>query len=124
MSYPQAQSVYQCYLALSLQATEQSVIGDFGCGIGGPTRCIAQFTGARIKAVNINPMHLATMKELNTAAHIDHRIELICADYHKTPIDSNSLDGVYMCESAACSFDHKGIVHFCGGQALVKSVFL
>lgn len=52
MNYPQAQSVYQAYLALSLGLgpnAEEAVIGDFGCGIGGPTRLIAQFTGARIK---------------------------------------------------------------------------
>lgn len=33
--------------------------------------------------------------------------QLINADYHHTPIASDSLDGVYMCESAACTHDHK-----------------
>lgn len=107
MNYPQAQSVYQCYLALSLQANENSVIGDFGCGTGGPTRCIAQFTGAKIKAVNINPNHLRQMKILNDEANISHRIELVQADYHDTKLPAESLDGVYMCESAACTFDHR-----------------
>ena len=107
MNYPQCQSVYQCYLALALGANENTVIGDFGCGTGGPTRCIAQFSGSKIKAVNINEGHLATMKRWNEKAGIAHKIELIQADYHKTPIESNSLDGLYMCESAACTYDHK-----------------
>lgn len=107
MSYPQCQSVYQCYLAQALKADENSVIGDFGCGTGGPTRCIAQFTGAKIKAVNINEGHLKQMKKWNEDAHIDHRIELVQADYHATPLAANSLDGVYMCESAACTYDHR-----------------
>ncbi len=29
------------------------------------------------------------------------------ADYHETGLASNSLSGVYMCESAACTYDHK-----------------
>lgn len=106
-NYPQAQSVYQCFLGLQLKADEHSVIGDFGCGTGGPTRCIAQFTGAKIKAVNINPNHLRQMKQWNEEANIAHRIELIQADYHATPLPPASLDGVYMCESAACTYDHK-----------------
>jgi ubiquinone/menaquinone biosynthesis C-methylase UbiE len=107
MNYPQAQSVYQCFLAHSLRMKETGTYGDFGCGIGGPTRCIAQFSGAKIKAVNINPGHLRLMRRYNEEANIAHRIELIEADYHNTGLPSSSLDGVYMCESAACTFDHK-----------------
>src|SRR5690242_2456774 len=46
-SYRACQQQYQSYLALSLGANEKMTIGDFGCGTGGPTRCIAQFSGAR-----------------------------------------------------------------------------
>lgn len=99
--------MYQCYLGMSLQANENSVIGDFGCGTGGPTRCIAQFTGAKIKAVNISEYHLKVMQKWNEEEHIDHQIELIPSDFHHTPIESNSLDGVYMCESLAHSPDYK-----------------
>lgn len=106
-NYPQAQSVYQCYLGLALKADENSVLGDFGCGTGGPTRCIAQFTGAKIKAVNINRMHLRQLEQFNREANIAHRIEPVCADYHDTKLPAASLDGVYMCESAACTYDHK-----------------
>ncbi len=106
-SYAACQQMYQCYLALSLGANETMTIGDFGCGTGGPTRTIAQFTGARIKAVNINEGHLAQMKKWNEQAGIDHQIELVCSDYHETPIDSESLDGVYMCESLAHSPDYE-----------------
>lgn len=107
MSYPQCQSVYQCYLGHSLRVDENSVIGDFGCGTGGPTRCIAQFTGAKIKAVNINKMHLAQMDQFNRECRISHQIEGVCADYHCTGLPDASLDGVYMCESAACTYDHR-----------------
>jgi len=106
-SYPACQQMYQCYLGLSLQANENSVLGDFGCGTGGPTRCIAQFTGAKIKAVNITKYHLQTMQKWNEEMNIAHRIEPICSDYHHTPIESNSLDGVYMCESLGHSPDYK-----------------
>ncbi len=69
MNYPQAQSVYQCFLALKLGMREfeeaGDVYGDFGCGIGGPTRMIAQFSGAKIVAVNINKMHLEYLARYN-----------------------------------------------------------
>lgn len=106
-TYPACQQMYQCYLGMSLGANENSVIGDFGCGTGGPTRCIAQFTGAKIKAVNITEYHLKVMQKWNEQEHIDHQIELIPSDFHHTPIESNSLDGVYMCESLAHSPDYK-----------------
>lgn len=106
-SYAACQQMYQTYLALSLGANESMTIGDFGCGTGGPTRTIAQFTGARIKAVNINERHLEQMKKWNQEAGIDHRIELVCADYHDTPFEDGSLDGVYMCESLAHSPDYE-----------------
>lgn len=41
-TYAASQQMYQCYLGASLDADENSVLGDFGCGTGGPTRCIAQ----------------------------------------------------------------------------------
>lgn len=69
MNYPQAQSVYQCFLALKLGMREfeeaGDVYGDFGCGVGGPTRMIAQFSGAKIVAVNINKMHLEYLAKYN-----------------------------------------------------------
>jgi SAM-dependent methyltransferase len=69
MNYPQAQSVYQCYLALKLGMREfeeaGDIYGDFGCGTGGPTRMIAQFSGAKIVAVNINKMHLELLAKYN-----------------------------------------------------------
>jgi hypothetical protein len=69
MNYPQAQSVYQCFLALKLGMREfekaGDVYGDFGCGTGGPTRMIAQFSGAKIVAVNINKMHLEQLAMYN-----------------------------------------------------------
>jgi sterol 24-C-methyltransferase len=106
-SYRACQQMYQCYLALSLGANENMTLGDFGCGTGGPTRCITQFSGARIKAVNINKKHLAQMKKWNEEFHVDHKIELVCSDYHHTPFENDSLDGVYMCESLAHSPDYK-----------------
>jgi sterol 24-C-methyltransferase len=105
-TYAACQQMYQAYLALSLCANETMTIGDFGCGTGGPTRCIAQFSGARIKAVNLSEKQLAQMAKWNEEAHIDHQIELVCADYHDTPFANNSLDGVYMCESLAHSPDY------------------
>lgn len=106
-SYRACQQMYQSYLGLSLGANESMTLGDFGCGTGGPTRCIAQFTGARIKAVNINKKHLAQMQEWNEEFHLDHQIDLVRSDFHHTPFENDSLDGVYMCESLAHSPDYK-----------------
>lgn len=105
-TYPACQQMYQCYLGMSLSANENMTIGDFGCGTGGPTRCIAQFTGAKIKAVNVTQRHLDQMKDWNQRENIDHRIDLVRSDFHNTPFNDESLDGVYMCESLAHSPDY------------------
>ncbi len=106
-TYAACQQMYQSYLGLSLGANEHMTIADFGCGTVGPTRCVAQFTGAQIKAVNLNEKQLAQMKQWNQEAHIDHKIELVCSDYHETPFEDASLDGVFMCESLAHSPDYE-----------------
>lgn len=91
---------------------------------------IAQFSGAKITAVNINPMHLDLLRRHNEDAKISNRIIPFLADYHETGLPDASFDGVYMCESAgkrererefafegivvktsppiiACTYDHK-----------------
>lgn len=104
--YPASQQMYQCYLGHSLGVREGQTIGDFGCGTGGPTRCIAQFTGAKIKAVNITRYHLKQAEKWNKEFGLEDRIELIRSDFHATPLEDESLDGVYMCESLGHSPDY------------------
>jgi hypothetical protein len=115
-TYPACQQMYQCYLGMSFGANENSVIGDFGSGTGGPTRCTAQSTGIKIKAANITEYHLQAMQKRNEEEHIDHQIEPICSDYRHNPIEGNSLNGVYICESCSARrhsvFSTRGQVHW------------
>jgi cyclopropane fatty-acyl-phospholipid synthase-like methyltransferase len=45
---------HEYYLALRLGLDQNKLCADFGCGVGGPMRNIARFSGAKIVGINNN----------------------------------------------------------------------
>ena len=95
-----------CLFCISFVQNEDTVIGDFGCGCGGPARCIAQFTGTKLKCVNITKKHLEMAAAYNKEFGLEDKIELVHSDFHATPFEDESLDGVFFCESLGHSPDY------------------
>lgn len=90
---------HEYYLAGRLGIHHGAKVLDCGCGIGGPARNIARFTGAEIKAVTINKFQVDRGNKLSTREGLRGQVELIQADFMKLPFSEASFDGVYAIES-------------------------
>jgi MPBQ/MSBQ methyltransferase len=85
---------------LEIESSSSSDIADFGCGLGASLRyCARQFPKAALKGVTIVPWQVMQGNTLCSAEGFDDRIAIIESDYTRTPIASNSLDGVFAIES-------------------------
>ena len=58
---------HEHYLALRLQLHPGSKALDLGCGVGGPLRCVAAFSGAHVTGVNNNDHQLQRAEALTAA---------------------------------------------------------
>jgi sterol 24-C-methyltransferase len=90
---------HQHYIALRLGLAAGQRALDVGCGIGGPMREIARFSGARVAGVNNNGYQLQKARDKNRAARIDDLCQLIEADFMHIPEPDASFDAVYAFEA-------------------------
>ena len=90
---------HQHYVALRLGLQPGQRVLDAGCGIGGPMREIARFSGARVVGVNVNAYQLGRARVKNREARLDHLCELLEADFMHVPADDGSFDAVYAFEA-------------------------
>jgi len=98
-SFRQSILRHEYYLAGRLGVRQGAKVLDCGCGIGGPARNIARFTGAEIKAVTINQFQVNRGNTLSSREGLRGQVELIQADFMKLPFEDSSFDGVYAIES-------------------------
>lgn len=90
---------HEYYLAGRLGVKTGATLLDCGCGIGGPARNIARFTGANIKAITINQFQVDRGNAISTQEGLRDQVELIQGDFMKLPFPDASFDGVYAIES-------------------------
>jgi len=90
---------HQHYVALRLGLGAGQTALDVGCGVGGPMREIARFTGAHVTGVNLNGYQVRKAREYNTRARLDDRCALIEADFMNIPRPDGSFDAVYAFEA-------------------------
>lgn len=90
---------HQHYLALRLGLDAQATALDIGCGVGGPMREIARFTGARVIGINNNAYQLEKARRYNRDARLDDRCSLLEADFMSIPLPDASVDAVYAFEA-------------------------
>ncbi len=67
---------------------------DIGSGFGGPARHIAARTGARVKAVEIQPDMNATAEELTRRCGLSHLVDHVEGDILETPLGGAAFDAV------------------------------
>lgn len=81
---------------LHLESLESGAIADLGCGMGAVSRFGSrEFPNLSFEAVTVSPGQIATAKE----RHTDERVDYHCADYHKLPLENDSLSGAFYLES-------------------------
>jgi len=100
---------HEYYLAGRLNIGKGATILDCGCGIGGPARNIARFTGANIKAVTLNQFQVDRSNLLSVREGVREQVETIQADFMKLPFPDNHFDAVYAIESTCHAPDRTGV---------------
>lgn len=72
---------------------------DVGCGVGGPMRAIARFTGATIIGINNNAYQIKRGTVQNEEAGLSHLCSFKQSDFMALDFEENSLDGAYAIEA-------------------------
>lgn len=99
---------HEYYLAGKLQVKAGQKLLDVGCGVGGPQRAIARFTGAHVTGVNYNEYQVSRAKKLNADAKLSGLTDVVRADFMKLPFADASYDGVYAIEATCHAPDRVG----------------
>lgn len=87
------------YIALRLQLEPGMKVLDLGCGVGGPMRSIARFSGATIEGVNNNEYQLEKVRSHNERAGLAHLCSGFRADFMSLPVSDESYDSAYAIEA-------------------------
>jgi len=108
-SFQQSILRHEYYLAGRLSVSKGAKVLDCGCGIGGPARNIARFTGAQIKALTINQFQVNRGNTISAKEGISSKVELIQGDFMKLPFEDSSFDAVYAIESTCHAPNREGV---------------
>lgn len=90
---------HEYYLAGRLGVNQAATILDCGCGIGGPARNIARFTGANVKAITLNQFQVNRSNKISKDEGMLGQVETVQGDFCQLPFADNSFDGAYAIEA-------------------------
>lgn len=90
---------HELWLASKLGIKEGDVAADIGCGIGGPMRNIARFSGAKIVGVNNNAYQIKNGTKYNKAKELDHLCSFLHSDFMNIKCDNETFDCAYAIEA-------------------------
>lgn len=81
---------------------------DVGCGVGGPLRNIARFTGAKVIGLNNNEYQVRRANKLNAQFGVQAIAEVSHGDFMKIPFPAETFDSVYAIEATCHAPDRTG----------------
>lgn len=101
---------HEHYLALRLGLKPGDKCLDVGCGIGGPLREIALFSGAHVTGVNNNAYQIsrAHFHNSRTGNNIHELSTFVKADFMNMPFADNSFDAIYQIDATCHAPDQVG----------------
>lgn len=105
---------HEHYIAHRLALRPGMRVADLGCGVGGPLREIARFSGATIIGVNNNAYQLERARKLTDEAGLGQLAEFLKCDFMDMNLPDNSLDAVYAIEATV----HAPNMADCYGEVL------
>lgn len=92
---------------------------DVGCGVGGPMRNIAIFSGANIQGITINQYQVNVGNKYNQSFGLSHLCNSMQGDFQNLPFEENTFDAAYEIEATCHSPDR--VVTFSGVNRVLKS---
>lgn len=101
---------HEYYLASQLEVKPGMKVLDVGCGIGGPYRNIARFTGCDITGITLNEYQVKRANELNRAAGLGSQVRSVQCDFMKMePFKDCTFDAVYAIEATCHAPVRQGV---------------
>ncbi|KAK2746029.1 sterol 24-c-methyltransferase [Colletotrichum kahawae] len=98
-SFKQGIARHEHYLAHMINIKKGMKVLDVGCGVGGPAREIAKFTGAYITGLNINEYQVERAMRYTNKERMDKNVQFVQADFMNIPFEDNTFDAVYAIEA-------------------------
>ncbi len=90
---------HERYLADALRLRPGMRVLDVGCGVGGPMREIARYSGATVVGVNNNAYQIERGERHTERAGLSAQCSFLKADFMNLPLDDNSIDAIYAIEA-------------------------
>jgi sterol 24-C-methyltransferase len=90
---------HEFFLAARLGLRPGMKVIDLGCGVGGPMRAIARFSGANVIGVNNNRYQIEKGERHTRKAGLEGLCGFVKADFMALPFEDGSLDGAYAIEA-------------------------
>ncbi|KAJ3670208.1 hypothetical protein LUZ60_010532 [Juncus effusus] len=99
---------HEHFLALQLGLRSGMKVLDVGCGIGGPLREIARFSGTSITGLNNNEYQISRGEDLNKSVGLGGSCNFVKADFMNMPFSDDTFDAVYAIEATCHAPDAVG----------------
>ncbi len=98
---------YEYLLAHRLRLQPGMKVLDIGCGIGGPMRAIARFSGATILGINNNAFQIQRGQQLNREAGLGEICDFLKTDFMQMPLPDQSVDAIYTIDAMCYAPDKR-----------------
>lgn len=100
---------HEMWLANRAGFNSNMKIIDIGCGVGGPLRTIAKFTGAKMTGLNNNAYQISRGERMIKAAGLAEKANFVKGDFMHIPLESETYDGAYAIEATCHAPDRVGV---------------
>lgn len=109
-SFPESIRRHEHYLASMLEVKPGMKVLDVGCGIGGPYRNIARFTGCDITGITLNEYQVKRANEINRQMGLADQVRSVQCDFMQMgPFQDSSFDAVYAIEATCHAPVRQGV---------------
>ncbi|TLD09552.1 hypothetical protein PspLS_11839 [Pyricularia sp. CBS 133598] len=100
-TFASAMTRYEHTLAHRIGIKKGMKVLDIGCGVGGPARQIAKFTGANITGITINEYQVerATRYAEMEGFGLSKQLQFVQGDFMSLPFEKETFDAVYSIEA-------------------------
>lgn len=100
---------HELWLASKLRLSEGQKAMDVGCGVGGPLRNIAKFSGAKIMGLNNNEYQVTRAKRIAAQSGLEGQATYLKGDFMNIPIPEGTFDAAYSIEATCHAPDRVGV---------------
>ena len=107
--FHQAIARHEHYLAHMTGIKEGMRVLDVGCGVGGPAREIAKFTGAKIVGLNNSDYQIDRATAYAAKESLSDQLSFVKGDFMQMDFPENSFDAVYAIEATVHAPSLEGI---------------